>query len=430
MQLNVSLYASLAAATATLLGIPLAQAEDWQVDSALKVYEEDKGVRSVSPSASLSRTFADDSRLSLNLHYDSLSGASGTGASGAAQTVTSPSGKPVSVPSGSGLVYAPFEDTRRALALTWDARLQEDWRYTAGAGWSEEEDFVALSVNAGLQRSFWRNNLTLAAAVAAEFDRIQPIGGTPLPFTLNGGSSGKQGEQQRRQQELLLSATAVLSPKTLAYVSAGISQSSGYLSDPYKVITVVDGITGQPVDGQIFDDALQPNEKKANLYEHRPDSRQRLSLYTELRQAFGQQVLTLDYRLTDDDWQVQSHTLGARWHQPLGQAFYLQPDLRWYRQSAAYFYRHSLVHHEDISGSVINVRYASADRRLAAFDALTTGVRLGWLPSSRQDLSLRLAHYVQNGDSHPADAIGAQREIDFFPRQRAWWAQLLYSVRW
>lgn len=431
MQLNTPLYAALAAATASLLApVPAEAADSWQLDSSLMVYDEADGVRSVSPAVEISRNFADEARLSLSLRSDTLTGASPSGASGAAQTVTSPSGTPVDIPDGSGLVMAPFEDQRYAMALAWDDRLDDDTRYGLGGAVSQEEDFTAYTASARVERSFWRNNLTLGLGLASEFDRLQPIGGTPLPFSLNGGSTGKTGEQQRRQHDLLLSASLVLSPGTLLYLSTGAGYASGYLTDPYKVITVVDPVTGEPVDGVLFDGSLSPNQKKANLYERRPDERTRTIGYVELKQSIGAQVFTADYRLTDDDWSITSHTLGLRWLKPLGSGWELEPELRWYQQSAAYFYRHSLIHYEDVSGPVMNVRYASADRRLSAFDALTSGLRLGWTRNRQQQFSLRVAHYTQQGESHPADAIGSQRQIDYFPRVSAWWAQLLVRLSW
>lgn len=432
MQLDKpSLCAALAAATGALLGHSAPSlGVTWQADNTLMVYEEQDGIRSVSPSIEISRRFKDGKKLSLALSYDSLSGASASGASGAAQTVTSPSGTPVQITAGSGLVMAPFEDERQALNLNWEARLDEKTGYVLGASYSKEVDFAAASINGQLNRNFFKKNLTLALGAAYEQDTINPVGGTPQSFSLNGGSTPKGGSEQRRQMESLLSASLVLSPRTIAYFAWGMSRADGYLTDPYKVITVVDPTTGKPIDGIAFDDQLAPNEKKANLYEKRPAQRLRQSLFAEVKQAWARDVLTFNYRYTQDDWQINTHTIEGDWHWQLSEQIYLQPNVRWYRQSAAYFYRYSLVNFQDISGPLVNVYYASADRRLAAFDATTAGVRLGWTPDKHQNVSLRLTAYQQRGDSHPDTSIGAEKAIDFFPRQRAWWLQLLYSRQW
>lgn len=432
MQLkNTALRSALAAATTSLLGQTApAVAATWEVNSGVMVYQEQKGIKAVEPTLQLTRFFADQKKLTLTAAFDSLSGASPSGASGAAQTVTSPSGKAVDVTSGNGLIYAPFEDQRKALALSWDAKLGDQHNYTLGAAYSSEYDFTATSANAQLSQNFLKNNLTLVLGAAFERDQISPVGGTPTAFSLNGGHANKGPDQTRQQWEGLFSLTATLSPSTLAYFSLGHSQSSGYLTDPYKVITVVDPVTGEPIDGVLFDNNLNPNEKKANLYEKRPDTRSRQSVFAQIKQAFGRDVLDLNYRFTTDDWDINTHTVEGRYRWQFASDWYLEPIGRWYQQSAAYFYRHSLVNYQDISGSQLNIRYASADRRLAAFDALTLGLGLGWQASATQEVTLRLTGYQQRGESHPADAIGAQKSINFFPTDTTWWAQLMYRQQW
>lgn len=431
MQLNTSLRSALTAATTALLGHATpAAAATWEVNSGVLVYQEQGGIKTVEPSVQINRFFADQKKLSVTATFDTLSGASPSGASGAAQTVTSPSGHPVDVGTGDGLVYAPFKDQRSALSLSWDSKLTEQIGYTAGAAYSTEYDFSATSANLQLNRGFFKNNLTLAVGAAFEADTISPVGGTPQSFTLNGGHSPKEGDKTRQQWEGLFSASAVLTPHTLAYFALGFSEASGYLTDPYKVITVVDQFSGQPIDGIVFDNQLNPNDKKANLYEKRPDTRSRQSVFGQLKQSYGLDVLDVSYRFTNDDWQIQSHTIEGRYRWQFSDTWYLEPNLRWYHQSAAYFYRHSLINFQDISGSQINIRYASADRRLAAFDAATVGMKLSWAPAPSQELSFQLSAYQQQGDSHPDDAIGAQKNINFFPDQLTWWGQLQYRRQW
>ncbi len=432
MQLkNSELRSALAVATATLLGqaAPVAAAT-WEVNSGLLVYQEQQGIKTVEPTVQVTRFFEDQKKLTFTAAFDSLSGASPSGASGAAQTVTSPSGKAVQIGVGDGLIYVPFEDQRKALAISWDSKLGETTSYTLGGAYSSEYDFTAKSANLLLSRSFLKNNLTLAVGGAFEHDTIAAVGGVPQAFSLNGGHALKGGDESRQQWEGLFSLTATLSPTTLAYLALGHSQSSGYLTDPYKVITVVDPVSGQPIDGILFDSQLNPNQQKANLYEKRPDTRSRQSVFTQVKQAFGRDVLDLNYRFTTDDWDINTHTVEGRYRWQFANTWYLEPNCRWYQQSAAYFYRHSLVNYQDISGSQLNIRFASADRRLAAFDAVTVGLGLGWQATPSQEVTLRLASYQQRGESHPSDAIGAQKNINFFPTDTTWWAQLMYRQQW
>ena len=50
-------------------------------------------------------------------------------------------------------------------------------------------------------------------------------------------------------------------------------------------------------------------------------------------------MLDLSYRYGTDDWGIDSHTVEARYRLRLGGAAYIEPQLRWYKQGAADFYR-------------------------------------------------------------------------------------------
>ena len=63
------------------------------------------------------------------------------------------------------------------------------------------------------------------------------------------------------------------------------------------------------------------------LYESRPDSRAKHSLYAEMKHALGAPVLHAAYRFMTDDWGIDSHTgeLKLRW--PIGASSYIEPQL-------------------------------------------------------------------------------------------------------
>ena len=435
MQLNdrPPLRLALAAAAGALVSAtPYTAADNWELGSNLSLYnEQGPGIHSISPSVELTRILPDQQRLQLRATVDSVSGASPTGASGAHQTLTSPSGHAVSSDSGSGLVYdTNFHDQREALNVSWDSRLNSNTTYTTSGAFSTERDFTSATAQLSVARSLLRNNLTLGLGGSWEADEVRPIGGRPQAFTLNGGSAAKLGDAGRHTGEVLFSLTAALSPHTLAYLNLGLSRSGGYLTDPYKMITVVDGQTGLPVDAALFDNSITPGTQFANLYESRPDERYQQDLYLQLNQALGEHSLQLGYRYTHDDWGVNSVTVDTHFHWQVAEKIYLQPELRWYTQTAAYFYRYALVDNVDISGSQINIRYVSADRRLAEFNAETVGLRAGWQASPQWECTLQVDEYQQHGNGHPDNAIGAEKSIDFFPILRAWMIQAGLIVRW
>jgi hypothetical protein len=102
---------------------------------------------------------------------------------------------------------------------------------------------------------------------------------------------------------------------------------------------------------------------------------------------------------------------------------YLQPHLRYATQTAADFYRHSLVSTDPVPA------YASADYRLGKMTTTTAGLKFGMPVGKHTELSLRLESMAQSGDSHPPDAIGVQRNVDLFPTVKASIAQITYTGR-
>jgi hypothetical protein len=158
-------------------------------------------------------------------------------------------------------------------------------------------------------------------------------------------------------------------------------------------------------------------------YESRPDSRAKQSLYAEVKHSFGAPVLHLAYRFMTDDWQIDSHTLDARLRWPIGAASYIEPQLRYYTQSEAEFYRASLVTGQPLP------RYASADFRLGNFDAVTAGVKFGHRTASGNEWSTRLEYYMQSGDVPRQQIIGNQANREQYPDLNAVIVQFGYSFR-
>jgi hypothetical protein len=80
-------------------------------------------------------------------------------------------------------------------------------------------------------------------------------------------------------------------------------------------------------------------------------------IYAEMKHAFGAPVLQLSYRFMTDDWGIDSNTLETKLRWPLGADNFIEPQLRYYTQSEADFYRASLVDGQPLP------EFASADFR-------------------------------------------------------------------
>ena len=70
--------------------------------------------------------------------------------------------------------------------------------------------------------------------------------------------------------------------------------------------------------------------------------------------------------------------------------------------------------------------FASADLRLDSLDAVTFGLRVGFTLRDGSELVVRAEYYSQTGDSHPQDAVGAQRAYDLYPTLYASIVQVEY----
>ena len=413
--------ASLAAAGGGLLGsaVPaISRAADpagnWDIDSAFLYYGESDGrVQDLSLTAIAVRDYGDDRKLSLDGTLDTLTGASPSGAIAAdrPQTFTSPSGGGTyTTPAGEIPLDSSFHDTRFALNASWSQPIARLYTWNLGVGLSSEYDYQHAGVNSGLTRDFNERNTTLSMALAYGMDTVRPVGGVPIPFAQMPDADGEDdgGEQANRSGsseskdvlDVLFGVTQVLGRHSLLRVNYSYSDSSGYLTDPYKILSVVDPVTGEPVVRTPPPGAEGPDG--IYLFEHRPDSRRRQSLYGELRQDFSGKVLQIGYRYSTDDWEIDSHTLEGRLRLPLGSSSYLEPHLRYYTQTAASFYRYSLA------GDAALPEFASADARLADLDAWTLGAKYARETAGGSEWSARLEFYHQVGKPPAQTLIGNQ----------------------
>jgi len=419
---DVKIGAALAAATCSLLGVApsvsaAAEAESkWDIDSAFLYYGESDGrVKDFSVSSHATRDFGDQRKLGLDLSVDSLTGASPNGAiaSDGAQTFTSPSGRETyTTPAGEIPLDDTFLDTRFALAGNWSQPLARLYTVNAGLGFSSEYDYQHIGTNFGLTRDFNQRNTTLSAALAYAQDTIKPVGGLPLPLAQmpdavdddddDDMSPANRGDASDTKNvlDVLLGFTQVLGRHTILRVNFSYSDASGYLTDPYKILSVVD-----PVTGELIGRTPAPGESGPTgvyRFESRPDSRRKEGVYAEMRHDFSGKVLQVGYRYSTDDWEVDSHTLESRLRLPFGGSNYLEPHVRYYQQTAASFYRYSLANTAPLP------EFASADARLADMSAATVGLKFGHVTAGGNEWNARLEFYRQMAEAPNEFLIGSQ----------------------
>jgi len=419
-----SITSALAIATCTLLGTgapePVQAQEEpgWDFNTALLYYgEDDNRVQDLSLNLLSRRTFVDDRFFTFGLTLDALTGASPSGAlpQSVAQTFTRPSGKKTyTTEPGELPLDNTFRDSRVAVTTSWQQPLGRLFQINIGASASKEFDYLHLGWNAKLSRDFNQRNTTVSFGFAVAQDELDPIGGTPTGLTPMLDAVNNENEDDGRRKgppetkdivDVVFGVTQIISRNLLMQASYSYSDTSGYLTDPYKIISVVDGTTGDAVPSIPAGDG----PSHVYYYENRPENRVKHSLFTQGKYYMGGKVLDLSYRYMTDDWEIDSHTVDLRFRLPLGSRSYVEPHLRYYSQTAADFYRLSLTDGEPLP------EYVSSDHRLGEFDAVTTGLKFGWKTQGGNDIHVRFELYTQSGDISSDQLIGNQVDRDNYP---------------
>ncbi len=418
------IYDALATASCTLLtAAPHAglAADPWKVDSGMLIYAEQDRVNVVEPAVSARSSLGDDEFLSFKLVYDTMSGATPNGASATdkPQSFTSASGQSQYTVDANKLPTRSFSDSRFAGSVDWEKPLSRYMRTILGASLSSETDYTSLGLSANFAWDINNKLTTLAAGVALSDDLVQvrgtiPDGLTQVPAytpTANGGEGDGEGEgmasKSKTLTDLLLGVTQVVNRRTLTQLNYSYGQSNGYLTDPYKILSVVDGTSGETLDYR---------------FEKRPDTRTRQAIFWKSVLHLPQDVVHFSYRYYWDDWNVQAHTFDLTYRFDTGNQWYLAPHLRYYTQTAADFYKHSLVDGQTLP------QFASADYRLAAMKSMTYGLKVGLPIDAKSELGMRVEYMQQTGDNHPGDAIGVQRSQDLYPGLNAYIISLTYKT--
>ncbi len=423
-----SVRLALAAASASLLSTSTHadQKTPWLVDTALAVYSESNSrVTAIEPIISLKKDMGGDRFFAVKLTLDSLTGASPNGAIAAkeAQTFTGPSGNGSYKAAASETpLDDSFKDSRTALNINWEQPLGERNRISLGGNISNEYDFTSSALNAAISRDFNQKNTTLSFGINVEQDAIKPVGGTPKGLTAlqvgkNPTKSG--GTESKTVTDILFGVTQIMNRHWLSQINLSISDGSGYNTDPYKVLSVLNA------DGTLTNNPSATG--KWYLYESRPDSRSRKSIYWGNKIHLTEDVIDVSYRYYTDDWGIDSHTLDFHYRYAFAGNMYLEPHLRWYSQTAADFYRLYLTNGVDTKGNVAAIDYASADTRLGEFTGTTFGIKYGIELGTNSEFNIRVEQYTQSGDAKIPASKTALSGLDLYPELKAMTVLVGYS---
>ncbi len=294
--------------------------------------------------------------------YDAIAGAT-------------PDGRPPETPAAQ-VPLTHIEEVRRA--WTFDLGHQfSRLNLVAGVAQSRESDYHSLGGSLNALVDFNQKNTMLLLGLAATDDDVK----SPLQVPWEG----------KRSVDAIAGVTQLLNPLTSLTLNVGFGRTTGYLSDPYKLIQK---------DTEVIPGFFLP----LTFAENRPRSRTKWLALAELNRAFPRMHGALDasVRLHSDDFGTNSQTLQLEWFQNIGAHFMLRPYLRLFRQDAADFYYISLD-----GTPLVPVRkptgdgpFYSADYRLSALRTTTYGLKLIWTPSESLHLDVAFERYEMHGRDH------------------------------
>lgn len=389
-----SIRNKLSLATCSLLTTGNASAEAienaWELDSSYLYYSEVDRVTVNKLVGTAKGYVSPKDTASIKVVFDSMSGATPTGAVKASTpSFTGASGGTGINPSGESAALTDFDDTRVAVALDWEHEHTRTLSVNYNGAFSVENDWRSYSLSATANKENSSRSTRWTLGIAGTYDEIFRVNGNNTPEPITRVADGRfLGEGERATTDVIAGVTKVINRRTIAQLNLGFGISNGYMTDPYKVFSVVD------INGVEWD----------QYFEGRPDSRTRWTITANLNHMTfpGNNGIHLSYRYYSDDWDIQSHTLDYAHRFTFANADYFEPRIRLYTQTKAEFYQNSFFSPND--GSTPNLpQYLSADYRLDDMSSGTAGLTYGVRFGSDADLRTRLEYIYQKFENSEFD---------------------------
>ena len=391
-----SIRRKLSLATCCLLSQGVATAaeidNDWETDSSLLHYSEVERVSVTELTGLVSGAVSDSDAVVLNVVFDTMSGATPTGAvRQSTPTFTGASGGGIS-PSASSAALATFDDTRMAINLDWTHQQSRLLDIAYNGAISIENDYRSFSTGVKAEKETTDRINRYTAGIAFTWDNVFRVGenATPAPLSLV-SDDNFFGGGDKNSVDAIVGVTHVINRRTLGQLNLGYGLSKGYLTDPYKVFSVV-GNSGVELE---------------QYYEKRPGSRNRFTLAGNIIHQLdsSEDIINAGYRFYSDDWDINSHTINFRFRHKLPNNRFVEPKVRVYSQNKASFYHNAIVNDpaDMVPTSSIMPDYVSADYRLDSMWDITLGMTYGFTTKTKGDFRARIEYLYQSFDNSEFD---------------------------
>ena len=360
MQLNRLSFATLIA-----LG-NYALADDISLNM-LYYHERGDRVSAVAPYFSYNKEDGTDSAWHVDGTFDVVSGATptwtGDGASGASADITT-------IKSNLRYENVTFNDQRGAINTNFLTRDEDRNEYVIGGAFSKESDFQNLEGYGSLKGyfdEFHNTSYTFGLSVAYNYvgslsDESDDTTSSASAKVSNNNeytsmfilgededdesSSTTVSTRGGGQGALAINSSITQNINDRSVVSVGLfgGFEAGFLSNPHQYIVR---------------DFIVPYLD----YDVRPSLRLSGGGTIKYNAAlFDFLILNTSYRYYIDNWSIDSHTVNIGLMLEIG-PFTINPEMRYYNQSEAYFYTSGYVNH--------TAKYGSSDERLSDFSSIT-----------------------------------------------------------
>jgi hypothetical protein len=293
-------------------------------------FSDNAGMSVQSPTVELVKSLSRKAILSLRYSLDRVSLPPVRGIAGIPAPIDGITG--ASRPVGATGIAEAYSKNRNELIAGLDYRGLSFQGY-----YSHESDYIGRLATVAVSGDFNQKNTNLTASYSQGFDDIDPSG------------SGKH--YTKASQAVNLTLTQALSPKSSIRLGADVQRLTGYQSNPYRTVYVGGD----------------------HYYERHPQNRLRAAVYMKynayLAQSARGAALWLEGRYYQDDWGVQSKTIGVKFYQYLSPSVLVRYRYRYYTQTGADFYSASYP----LQGVP---EYYTADYKLQPFVSHLFGVML------------------------------------------------------
>jgi hypothetical protein len=342
-----------------------------------------------------------------------------------------------------------------------DFKLGYDWdnaALDAGGGVSQEHDYLSQFGNLTARFDFNQKRTTLNlggsytnSATHANIDNstsaflgVLPTADMNIP-SYRTPMVGTTITGTRQDGAITMALSQLLSKNAVLSAGFGYTRSSGYMSNPYKGVLVFGTDPNWRTDGQVWiaQTCVGPTDQHGNcisqnfnftlpganyapglqyaanqtLYtENRPLLRNQFTWDTSYRHYLEDfnAAAKLGYNFFHDDWGINAHTFDGEWRQSLFDTWTLTPHVRYYSQTAAFFYTPYVV--VPIAGQGASTvvmsslpTYMSSDQRLSAYGAISGGVTLSKQFARGVGMELGYEYYTHKG----ALALGGGGTADY-----------------